>query len=150
MPPCMITAQVIKMLCGVRDRPVALIGAEMRQSRAKCLAPQHRVAAVARMTEIESVGHLRNELPDRFGIAAIAVAGEDQCLAADPFSRAVAAHDVDAADKAVGSASSRSATRSDMKMHIVCLRGMCADGRSVPARAARQSVHAAEPNGRGN
>ena len=84
-----------------RDRPVALIGAEMRQLRAERFAPKHGVAAVARMTEIESVGHLRNELADQIRISAIAVAGEDQRLATDPFSCAVTAHDLHAADTAV-------------------------------------------------
>lgn len=59
-----------------RHRAVTPIGAEMRKFGAELFAPRYRIAAIARMAEIEGIGHLRNEAAHKFRITAIAVASQ--------------------------------------------------------------------------
>ena len=72
----------------------------MRELRAQRIAPEHGIAAIAGVAEVERVRHFGNEPAHQLGIAAIAVAGEDQRAAADALARAVAAQEFDAADAA--------------------------------------------------
>ena len=66
--------------------------AKMLNCAPSAFAPaSRRRAAVARMTEIESIGRVGDEAADQIRIAAITVAGKDQNVAADAFARAVAA-----------------------------------------------------------
>src|SRR5262245_10779139 len=76
---------------------MALVGAEAGKLSAECPAPQHRIAAIAGMTEIERVRHLRYEAAYQLGIAPIPVAGKDQSRAANALACAVAPHDLSAA-----------------------------------------------------
>src|ERR1700690_4182761 len=80
------------------DRAMPLIAAKMRQLCTKRFAPKHRVAAVAQITEIESIGYFGNEAADKVRITAIAVAGKDQDITANAFAFAIATNDLDAAN----------------------------------------------------
>src|SRR5665811_2562518 len=51
-----------------RERPVALIGAEISKLRAECVTPDDGITAISRVAEIERVGHFRNEAADQLGI----------------------------------------------------------------------------------
>ena len=82
----------------VRDVAVSLIRAQVIRRGAERLAPADRVALVADMAEIDRIADLGHELAHHLAIAAKAVAGEDQGLAADPFDRPVGQHGRDAAD----------------------------------------------------
>ena len=58
------------------DRAMALVAREMGELCAQRLAPEHGVAAIAGMAEIERVAHRGNVARNQVGIAAVAVAGE--------------------------------------------------------------------------
>ena len=107
----------------------------MYQVRSERFAPQHGVAAIARMAEIEGVGHLRNKLSDQIWIPAIAIAGENQCFAADPFSRAVTAQHLYAADTAVGLRQQPLGHAFGQENDIICLRGIAQPVDQFPTRA---------------
>src|SRR5262249_2910445 len=80
-----------------RNRTVALIGPQTGKLGTKALTPQNRLTAIARVSEIERVCHLRYKPAPQFRMAAVTVASEDQCVAADAFALLIAAHDLDAA-----------------------------------------------------
>ena len=63
--------------------------------------PRHRIPPVARVTEIKSIGDLRNVLPDHFRIAAETVAGQHQGAATDVLSAPVRTPDAHTGDLAV-------------------------------------------------
>src|SRR6516165_5735377 len=79
------------------DRALTLVGAEIRKLGAEGFAPNNRIAAIAGMTEIKRVRHLRYEAANQLGIAPVTAAREDQSLAADALANAVAPHDLNAA-----------------------------------------------------
>ena len=85
-----------------RHRAVALERAHVLERGAELLAPAHRVALVADMAFIEKLGRLGNESLQHFLAAAVAVAGEDQRLAANVLGLAVGARHAHATDAAVG------------------------------------------------
>jgi hypothetical protein len=83
---------------GMGDRAMALVAGKMGKARAEVLPPDHGVAAVAGMAEIEGAPHRGNVTGDEVGTSAIAVAGEHQRAAAYAFARAVGPRDLDAHD----------------------------------------------------
>ena len=68
----------------------------MRQPRTERLAPQHRIASVARMTEVKRIRHFGDVAAHQFGVAAIAVASEHKRATADRLAAAIARHHLDA------------------------------------------------------
>ena len=133
-----------------RQRTVALIGAEMCELRAKRVAPDHGVAAIARMTEIKRVRHFRNKAPHQFGVAAIAVAGQDQRVTADAFARAIAANGLHTANIAIGSGEQRLGHAFGEIDNVAGLGGSAQPVDQLRAGARRQAVHPHAPNGRDN
>ena len=122
---------------------MALIGAEMRKLRAERLAPKHGIAAIAGMTEIKRIRHFRNEAAHQLRIAAISIAGEDQCVAADALARAVAAQISTPRDAAIRIRRiAVSATRSVEDDDIARLGGAAQAVDQFPPGAGRQAVHA--------
>ena len=73
----------------LRHRAVSLIRASVSHGRTYGLAPLDRVAGVAGMAKINRLSHLRYEALDQHRIAAKAVAGKDQLLAANRFALAI-------------------------------------------------------------
>src|SRR5579859_3494645 len=121
---------------------MALIRAEMRKLGAERFAPEHGVAAIAGVTEVERVRHLGGKAAHQLRIAAIAIAGEDQRIAADAFARAVAAYDLYATDAAI--------RLGDQILHrapgedddVVCFGRAAQPVDQLASGTARQAVHA--------
>ena len=130
-----------------RDRAVPLIAGEMREPRAERLAPQHRVALVAGMAEVERVGHLGDVAPHQRRVAAVAVAGEHQRAAADGLARAVARHHLDAFDEPVLVGEQASRRRARPGSGSRALPPRCADGRSARRRCGSAARACDAPNG---
>ena len=86
---------------GVGDRAMALVAAHVGEFDTKRLAPQHGVALVAGMTEIEAVLQLRQEAGDQLRVAAEAVAGKDQLAATEILHVAAGPSDGHGADAAL-------------------------------------------------
>ena len=81
---------------------MALVSAEAGKLSAECLTPQHSVAAITGMTEIQRLRHLRYEAAYQLRIAPIPAAGKDQSSAANALACAVATHDLNAAYTTIG------------------------------------------------
>ena len=120
-----------------RDRAVALIAGKRGHARTERLAPQHRIALIARMAEVERIGHLRDMPPHQFRVSAVAVAGEHQRAAADGF-----AGDPHAFDEAVVIREQRLADTAGQDRDVARLRGAAQAIDQLGAGAARQAVHA--------
>src|SRR5579883_3446697 len=73
----------------MRDRAVSLISTHVPQLHAERLAPRHDVALVPRVAKIESFCHLWNVLAHHCAVAAEAIAGEDQGMAAYFFAASI-------------------------------------------------------------
>ena len=68
---------------------MALIGPKTCKLSVEPLSPQNGVTAIAGVSEIERVRHLRYEAPYQLGVTAVTVAGEDQCVAADALALSI-------------------------------------------------------------
>ena len=79
-----------------RPRPVALIAAEVGEPRAERLTPRDGAAVVADMAGEHRVAHLGQPLAHHRGVAAEAVAGQDQAAAGQMLHRVVGAPTADA------------------------------------------------------
>ena len=77
-----------------RHRAVTLIGAKVSELSAERAAPHDGVPAIARMTEIYCVLHVRYVATNQIGVSSKPTASEDQRFASDPFLRAVRARDL--------------------------------------------------------
>src|SRR5262249_10267863 len=124
------------------DRTVTLVGAKTGKLGAERLAPQNRIAAIAGMTEIECMCHLRHEAGNELGIAPVTVAGEDQSLAADALAYAVAAHNLNAPHAAIDLGEQPVGDALGQDDDTASFRGMAQTVDQLPARARRQAMHA--------
>ena len=125
-----------------RDRPVSLVGARTGKPGAERLTPQNRITAVAGMTEIERVRHLRYEAAHQLGIATVTVAGKDQGRATNSLARAVAPNDLNAAHTTIGLCQQPVGDDFCQDDDLALLSGMSQAVDKLPARAAGQTVHA--------
>src|SRR5215510_6990123 len=92
--------------------------------------------------QIERVRHLRYEAAYQLGIAPVTVAGKDQSLAADALARAVAPHDLSAAHTTIGLCEQPVGDDFGQDDDPALFSGMAQAVDKLPARAARQTVHA--------
>ncbi len=114
------------------------VAAHVPELGAERLAPQHRVALVAGMAEIERVLQRRDVLGDEVLVAAIAVAGQHQRIAADAVLAAVGAGDDEAADAAVRRRDEGGDARLGDDVDLRRLGRRAQAGRSARRRSARR------------
>jgi hypothetical protein len=115
----------------------------MEQPCTERLAPQHGIAAIARMTEIERAFHFGNVLRDQRRVAAKTVAGEDQSLAADHVPRSIRPRRLDAVNASFSIAEKRGNGRIGHQRHAGLLDRPAQPIDQFAARAARQAMHPA-------
>ena len=84
------------------DGAVALVAAQVCHARAQSPAPDDRFALVSSMTKIQRVPHFRDQLGHHLGVAAIAVAGQNNGLATQCFLTVVWSTEPDTPDRTIG------------------------------------------------
>src|SRR5262249_52605505 len=90
-----------QVIGGRRAGTVPLMGAWTCKLGVEPFSPRNGVAAIAGMSEIQCVRHLRYEAAYQLGVAAVTVAGEDQSVAADALAASIAPHNLKAANPTV-------------------------------------------------
>jgi len=122
---------------------MALVPGHVAQRGAELLAPEHRLALVAGMTEIERVRQRGDVFPHQRLVPRIAAASQHDGARADALLAAIGPLRHQAADRAAGVAHQRGDARFRQQRHLRLLGGLAQSVHQLRAAAARQAMHAA-------